>query len=384
MISWTKLLVGKSAAGDGLRYSCNHNCIPKIVVWNITNRCNLYCQHCYSDAKSSPDFDQLGKEEAQNFINDLAESKVAVLLFSGGEPLLRKDVFELGRYAVARGLKAILSTNGTLITPVVAKRIKAAGFSYTGISLDGMEVTNDTFRKNKGAFRASLEGIRNCKNQGLRVGVRFTLSKYNFLELPALFELVEKELISRFCIYHLVYSGRGEQLLGQDLSHEQRREALELIWQKTFNFHRKGLDTEILTVDNHADGVWIYLKMKKKDPARAEKILDLLKSQGGNSSGVNIAAVDNQGNIYPDQFWKIHCLGNVREKKLSDVWQAKEGSFLEALRNRKFFLKGACRSCRFLQICNGNFRARAEAVSNDPWGEDPACYLTKDELSVHC
>lgn len=383
MVSWTKLLTGQSQDNDDLRYSKGHGHIPKIVVWNATSGCNLFCRHCYFDATRAPGADELSQQEARNFIDDLAKMGVPVLLFSGGEPLLRKDIFELGKFAKDRGIKAILSTNGTLITPRTAEEIKNAGFSYVGVSLDGMEKVNDTFRQSKGAFKASLAGIRNCRTAGLKVGLRFTVTKYNFKELPPIFDLVEEESIPRLCLYHLVYTGRGSNLKEKDLSHREKREVLELLWQRTLNFYQKGLKTEVLTVDNHADGAWIFLKLKKSDPHRARLVLELLKAQGGNGSGTRIGAIDNRGNIYADQFWRTRPLGNIRKDKFSDVWLDEENEFLQALRNRRPLLKGPCRRCNFLEICNGNFRARAEAVFGDHWSEDPACYLRKEETCAN-
>lgn len=384
MISWTKLLTGKTQDHDNLRYSSHNGHTPRIVVWNTTSVCNLSCRHCYFDAKQTADPNELGIKEARAFIEDLAEFKVPVLLFSGGEPLLRKDIFELGEFTKDIGIRAVLSTNGTLITQDVAKKIIRAGFSYVGISLDGIEKNNDYFRRKKGAFTRALTGIKNCQNSGLKVGLRFTVTRYNFKDLPAIFNLVERQNISRLCIYHLVYTGRGSELTNQDLSHQERREILEFIWQKVYEFYRKKLNIEVLTVDNHADGVWIYLKLKKKNSKRAEKVLELLKVQGGNSSGMKIGAVDNYGNIYADQFLRTHPLGNIHNEKFSEVWQDKDNKFLQDLRNRKIFINGRCQKCSFLRICNGNFRARAEAAFGDPWAEDPACYLTEQEISEKC
>lgn len=380
MISWSSLLTGELQSYDNLRYSTSPSFIPKIVVWNTTSRCNLSCQHCYFEATNTGDLNELTQSEAQDFIKDLAELKVPVLLFSGGEPLLRKDIFELGRFAKDRGIRPVLSTNGTLITEAVAEGIKDAGFSYVGISLDGMEEVNDWFRQEKGAFSKAISGIRNCQKIGLKVGLRFTITRDNFRELGHIFDIIETESIPRFCLYHLVYTGRGRSLKERDISHEEKREMLELIRQRTLDFHRRGLKIEILTVDNHADGAWIYLRLKESDSVRAEKALRLLEIQGGNSSGIRIGAVDNHGEIYADQFWRSHSLGNIRKVKFSEVWKDGRNAFLNDLRNRKNLLKGRCRKCKYLAICNGNFRSRAEAVSGDPWTEDPACYLSDEEI----
>lgn len=380
MVSWTKLLTGQIQEHEELRYNSFLKQAPKIVVWNITKVCNLSCRHCYFEASQTTESNQLNSKEAADFIEDLAKFGVSVLLFSGGEPLLREDVFDLAKLATDKGIRAVLSTNGTLITEKIAKKIKQSGFLYVGISLDGQEKINDKFRQSKGAFRMALEGLEYCQGLRLKVGLRFTLTKYNFKDLPFIFELTQRKSISRLCLYHLVYTGRGSSLINDDLSHQEKREVLGFIWQKTLDFFQKGLKTEIFTVDNHSDGVWIYLRLKSYNLNRAQIALSLLKAQGGNSSGVNIACVDNCGNIYPDQFLRKYPLGDIRKKRFSDVWQDKDNDFLQALRNRKLFLKGRCQRCNFLSICNGNFRARAEAAFSDIWQEDPACFLTDEEI----
>lgn len=378
MISWTDLLAKNNSDDNLIRYS-KGNASP-VIVWNVTSVCNLNCQHCYFNAGQISNTQELTNKEAKDFIKDLAKLKVPVLLFSGGEPLLRKDIFDLAKFANERGVKSALSTNGTLITKNIVKLIKQAGISYVGISLDGLKKTNDWFRKNNGAFEQTLNGIRNCRDIGLKVGLRFTLTKLNFLELSEVFDLIEKEKIHRLCIYHLVYSGRAKTLKNQDLSHEEKREVLEVIWKKTLSFIEKGLNIEVLTVDNHADGIWIFLKLKKTNPLQANLVLKLLKSQGGNGSGRKIACVDNCGRVFPDQFWQNRCLGNVRQNTFSQIWQDGNNDFLRILRNRASFLTGRCQRCYYLSLCNGNFRARAEAVFGSPWADDPACYLTEEEI----
>lgn len=381
MISWTDLLTEihqPYRQGDNF---CAENSAPEVVVWNITSSCNLYCRHCYFNARQTEDSQELSHQEAENFIQDLADLGAKTLLFSGGEPLLKKDIFALAQFAKDKSIRTALSTNGTLITQNVANEIKKSGFFYVGISLDGAKKINDWFREKTGAFNQALMGIRNCQRAGLKVGLRFTLTRYNFRDLPYIFDLVEKEKIARLCLYHLVYAGRGSNLKNQDLTFAEKRKTLGFIWKKVLDFKQRQLNIEVLTVDNHSDGVWIYLRLKKIDSKEAKQVLRILRDQGGNSSGIRIACVDNYGNMYPDQFWRTHHLGNLRQKKFSDIWQDKENKFLLALRNRRPLLKGRCSRCKHMAICNGNFRVRSEAVFGDLWQEDPACYLTEREIS---
>lgn len=379
MINITKLWCGTPGSMDHLRYGAATHQKP-VVVWNTTRRCNLNCVHCYSKSENKIYPNELTTEEAKAFVKDLAEFGVNVLLFSGGEPLLRHDLFEVARFATDQGLRAVLSTNGTLITESVAVQLKNAGFSYVGISLDGIGETNNKFRGKKEAFELAVEGIRNCLKAKVKTGLRFTVTKYNFKDLPEIFNLIEVEGIPRVCLYHLAYVGRGTTITNDDLTHEQTREFMDYILEKAETFHKKNLNTEILTVDNHADAAYLYLKLKEKDPKKAEQALRLLQINGGNSSGTGIGCVDFNGYVHPDQFWQHYSLGNIRNHKFSRIWTDDSEPLLRALRNRKSHLHGKCIECKFLDICNGNLRVRAEAVYEDIWATDPACYLTPEEI----
>jgi radical SAM protein with 4Fe4S-binding SPASM domain len=324
----------------------------------------------------------MSTSEGKNFILQLADFGVPVLLFSGGEPLLRNDFFELAHFAVKKGLGVVLSTNGTLITNDVASQIKNIGFREVGISLDGVGAINDRFRGVDGAYEAALEGIRNCKAAGQRVSLRMTLTKSNYKAVDSIFDLVEKELIDRVCFYHLAYSGRGSALVDSDLSHSETRRVVDLICERTVDFYRRGLHKEVLTVGNHADGVYLYRKLEREDPQRAGKVIDLLHSNGGNNSGVLIGAVDANGHVHPDQFWSGITFGNVRERPFGEIWLDISNPFMQGLKERKDLLKGRCARCGYVDICNGNMRSRAEAVYDDVWAQDPACYLTDEEIGI--
>jgi radical SAM protein with 4Fe4S-binding SPASM domain len=261
--------------------------------------------------------------------------------------------------------------------------IKELGFAEAGISLDGVGEKNDFFRGHKGAFDAALQGIRNCIAEGVRVSLRLTITSFNYQEIPAIFRLVESEGIDRVCFYHLAYAGRGDNLRQNDISHAQTRMVVDQICEHTLGFYRRGLKKEILTVGNHADGIYLYLRAKQQDPERAGKILALLRSNGGNNSGIKIGAVDDLGNVHPDQFWWHHTLGNVRQRKFGEIWMDTSEPLLRGLKERKSLLKGRCSKCQYLDLCNGNLRVRAEAVYGDVWAPDPACYLTDEEIGLN-
>jgi radical SAM protein with 4Fe4S-binding SPASM domain len=278
-------------------------------------------------------------------------------------------------------MRAVISTNGTLIDRPTAQTLKQIGLSYVGISLDGLEPVNDHFRGVKGAFTKALRGIENCQQAGIKVGLRFTINRRNVQEIPGIFDLLEEMEIPRVCFYHLVYAGRGSQLVEDDLTHEETRAAVDLIIDRTQALHAKGKPKEVLTVDNHADGPYLYLRMLKENPERAAEVLELLEMNEGNNSGRGIGCVSWDGNVYADQFWRHHSFGNVRQRPFSQIWTEPEDPLLLQLKEKKKYVQGRCATCRWLDICGGNFRVRAEALTGNVWAPDPACYLTDAEIA---
>lgn len=394
MIGISKLYCGTVEASDPLRYGRLAGKLPShllqfsadkkpVVVWNVGRRCNLRCVHCYSQSRDQEYPHELSHEDGIRLLDDLADFGAPVILFSGGEPLMRPDIFELIRHATGRKMRAVVSTNGTLITPDMAARLKDAGLSYVGISLDGMEATNDRFRGVQGAFRMALDGVRNCLKTGVKVGLRFTVTRENCRDVGAILDLVEQEGIPRVCFYHLVYAGRGSKLIHDSrMSHEETRNTVDLILDRTKALHGKGKAVEVLTVDNHTDGPYLYLRLLKEDPVRAAEVLKLLKMNGGNSSGTGIGCVSWDGSVHPDQFWRHYSFGNVKQRPFSAIWSDASEPLMGKLRERKRYLKGRCAACKWLDICNGNFRVRAEAVTGDVWGAEPDCYLTDEEIGL--
>ena len=380
MISISRLCCGTAETMDSLRYGSEKHKRP-VVVWNMTRRCNLNCIHCYSSSQNIKYSNELTTDEGKNLISDLAAFGSPVLLFSGGEPMIREDLPELAEFAVDQGMRVVLSTNGTLLTRELASTFKKIGVSYIGVSIDGMEKTHDGFRGVEGAFDMTLRGIRICRDEGIKVGMRVTMNRKNIGDIPALFELMEKENIPRACFYHLVYSGRGSRLVKEDLSQDEKRRVLDLIMDKTMDLFNRGKPKEILTVDNHADGPYVYMRLLEEDPERASEAMSLLMVNEGNSSGSGIGCVSWDGEVHADQFWRGVSFGNVRERPFSIIWMDTSNELMFKLKDRKKYVKGRCADCRWLDICGGNFRARAEAVTGDIWAPDPACYLTEKETA---
>jgi 12,18-didecarboxysiroheme deacetylase len=391
MIGISKLYCGAVEASDALRYGRDSKTLPShllqfskdkkpVVVWNMTRRCNLKCVHCYAQAVDPDGKDEISTEQAKGIIKDLADYGAPVMLFSGGEPLVRQDLPELASFATANGMRAVISTNGTLITKEKARELKQIGLSYVGISLDGGEEIHDKFRKVPGSFRRALQGVENCQAEGLKVGLRFTINKRNQGEIPTLFRIIEELEVPRICFYHLVYSGRGSELIKEDLDHAETREAVHLIMDKTRELFDKGKPKEVLTVDNHADGPLVYLRLQKEDPARAAEVKRLLDFNEGNNSGRGIGCISWDGQVHADQFWRNHTFGNVLTRPFSEIWDDPSIELLHKLKDKKKHVGGRCATCRYLAICGGNFRARAEAYYGDIWAQDPACYLTDEEI----
>ena len=397
MINISKLYCDQVTPGDWLRYGKEGSgerageVVPKqaserrpIVVWNITRKCNLKCVHCYNDSGQGKTCNEPTTDEAKAVLDDLAKFGVPSVLFSGGEPLMRKDLMELIGYAGGLGLRTVISTNGTLIDADRAKEIKRLGVSYVGISLDGVGAVNDEFRGVEGAFEKAAIGIRNCQDAGVRIGLRLTLTKRNVQDLESLFDFFDSEGIERACFYHLVPSGRGGAIANEDLTHAQSREAIEIILAKTKQYKQAGKKTDILTVDNHVDGIYLYLKLLKEDPARAENVWKLLTWNGGgmNSSGVGIGCIDFNGKVHANQFWGHYDLGDIHERPFSEIWSDENEPLLKGLRDRRAYVKGRCRLCKFFDACGGSLRVRADLHFGDSWAPDPACYLTDDEIGL--
>ncbi len=393
MIGISKLYLGQVEPSDALRYGRLSSALPSyllqfssdkkpVVVWNVTSACNLACAHCYAAVKQGAVKPDLTTREAMAVLADLAAFKCPVVLFSGGEPLMRLDLPELVAYAVQLGLRAVVSSNGTLLDDAMAARLKKAGATYVGISVDGQPAVHDRFRGKSGAYARTLAGIRACQAVGLKVGLRHTITADTADDIPFLFDLMEAESIPRICFYHLVYSGRGAGLQARDLDHAGTRRIVDLIIDHTARLSRQGKQKEVLTVDNHSDGPYLYLRMLREgNTAGAERVLQLLRMNGGNSTGHGISSIGWDGTVYPDQFWRTRVLGNVLERPFSAIWSDSGSELLNELRNKKRHVTGRCRTCRFLDVCGGNFRARAEAVTGERWGVDPACYLTDEEIS---
>jgi pseudo-rSAM protein/SPASM domain protein len=396
MISVSKLLCGGVAEGDGLRYDAAGDASEAdvdqirerkqrrpVVVWNVTKGCNLACKHCYADAEVERAPGELTTEEGKQLLTELADYGVPVVLFSGGEPLVRNDLTELVASAADRGVRPVLSTNGTLITAERAHELKEAGLAYAGVSVDGLPERNDEFRGQEGAFDAAVDGIEACLDAGLKTGLRYTVTEANRPDLEGVVDLLHDVGLDRFCFYHLDYGGRGAGIREADLSPERRREAVEAVCDLTREYHREGDDIETLLVGNYCDAAFLveYARDHLGSEA-AERVRRYLEVNGGDPTGERVADIDYQGNVHLTQFWQGYSLGNVRDRSFGQLWDDESNPLLRRLREREPHLSGRCADCQYRDVCRGGSRLRALAVHGDPFAPDPQCYLTPAERGV--
>jgi heme d1 biosynthesis radical SAM protein NirJ len=353
-----------------------------VVIWNLIRRCNLACLHCYTNSTDRDYSGELNTQEVFSVMDDLKFFRVPVLILSGGEPLLRPDIYDISARAKKMGFYVGLSTNGTFIDSSNIDKIAALNFNYVGISLDGIGETHDRFRRKDGAFQAALEGIRLCKSKNLKVGIRFTLTQENAQDLPALLEFQKAEHIDKFYLSHLNYSGRGKLNRGRDAHFEITKWALDLLFKEAWQSAQLEDEREFVTGNNDADGVYLLFWVRKNFPQMENHIRAKLTQWGGNSSGVNIANIDNLGNVHPDSFWWDYTLGNIRDRPFSQIWTDLSDPLMKGLKAEHRQISGRCGRCSFFDVCNGNTRVRAYQVHKDAWAEDPGCYLDDSELGL--
>lgn len=397
MINLTRLWTGQDQPADGLRYGLGPSAAASastrkpIVVWNITRTCNLRCVHCYSDSMAVRYPGELDWSQMKAVVRDLAAYEVPSLLLSGGEPLIHPRFSDLIDYATAQGVKLTVSTNGTLITPEKAARLKAANVAYVGISLDGIGDIHDTFRGREGAFKAAVEGFKNCHDAGQKTGLRLTLTRHTVSDIDRILDFIEQQEIQRVCFYHLVPSGRGAAL--QILRPEESRHALDTLIDRVKSWDQQGIRREVLTVTQPADGPYLLMRMQRENHPGLEKARALLEWNGGgnNSSGRGVANIDTQGNVHPDQFWQSVQLGNVKTIPFSQIWEGKNPASAAELgeirsvsllsaESRQILMQGRCATCRWFSICGGGFRTRAATGCDHIRGSDPGCYLQDSEI----
>ena len=387
MIDVTALVCGAELPGAGRRRSGSDS--PDgvagrkpVVVWSLTRTCNLACIRCHTDSSAVAYPDELSSAQGRALLDDLAEFGVPMVAFSGGEPLVRRDTLDLAQYACSLGLSVTLCTNGTLLDLDTARRIRDIGVASVEISIAGIGAANDVYRGKRRAFERALQGIHHCKAAGQCVGLRLTLTPQTLCELDAIFDFVDDLQIERVTFAHVVAASRGHAQA--DTSRHAIRQALRTIARRARQFDDRGDRRRIFTADNDADGPFYYLMLRAQGRLdAADRAYTALACAGGgrSSSGVGIADIDSQGNVHPDRHWQSATLGNVKDRKFSEIWTDPSSELLADLRDRLPRLKGRCAACRYLDLCGGNCRSRALAESGDMWAPDPACHLSDAQIA---
>ena len=353
-----------------------------VVIWNLIRRCNLTCKHCYSISADKDFPGELSTDEIFTVMDDLKAFHVPVLILSGGEPLLRPDIFVISQRAKEIGFYVGLSSNGTMVNEDNIRQIAEVGYDYVGISIDGVRATHDLFRRKQGAYDEAMHGIRLCRDHGIKIGLRFTLTQDNAQELPELLNIMQQEEVDKFYLSHLNYAGRGNTNRKDDVIHQMTRDAMDLLFDTCWADVQAGRQREFVTGNNDADGVYLLYWIQQRFPQHVEAMRNMLVQWGGNSSGVNIANIDNLGEVHPDTFWWHYSLGNVRQRPFSAIWQDTSDPLMAGLKTSPRPLEGRCAACQFLDVCGGNTRVRAHQLSGNFWAEDPACYLDDEEIGV--
>ncbi len=352
-----------------------------VVIWNLIRRCNLTCKHCYTTSTDINFPNELTTPEIYTVMDDLKTFKVPVLILSGGEPLLHPNIFDISRRAKDMGFYVALSTNGTKISEANIDEIADINYQYIGVSLDGIKDTHDRFRRVKGSFDQALNGIRLCLEKDIKVGLRFTLTQDNAQDFPALLQLMDDHNIDKFYLSHLNYGGRGNKNRKDDAHFAMTRTAMDLLFEASYEWLKAGKDREFVTGNNDADAVYFLHWVARHFPDKTEHIKAKLEQWGGNASGVNVANIDNLGNVHPDTFWWHYELGNVKERPFSEIWMDTGDPLMAGLKQRPRPLEGRCARCRYQEICNGNTRVRAAQTTGNFWAEDPGCYLSDAEIA---
>lgn len=352
-----------------------------VVIWNLIRRCNLTCKHCYTTSTDINFPNELSTPEIYTVMDDLKAFKVPVLILSGGEPLLHPDIFDISRRAKDMGFYVALSTNGTKISADNIDEIAGINYQYIGVSLDGIKDTHDQFRRVQGSFDQALHGIHLCLEKGIKVGLRFTLTQDNAHDFPALLQLMDDHNIDKFYLSHLNYGGRGNKNRKDDAHFAMTRDAMDLLFETSYQWLKEGKDREFVTGNNDADAVYFLHWVARNFPDKVGHIKAKLEQWGGNASGVNVANIDNLGNVHPDTFWWHYELGNVKERPFSEIWPDTSDPLMAGLKQHPRPLEGRCARCHYQEICNGNTRVRAAQTTGNFWAEDPGCYLTDSEIA---
>lgn len=371
---------GDKVRGRSRQRFAHQGRLAPVIVWNVCRHCNMSCPHCYASAAYRPSREDLGTEEARLLLDDLAACGVRIVIFSGGEPMLRPDLFELLSHAREREISPQLSTNGVFIDEEAAARLARAGVAYVGVSIDGLPDFNDEYRGMKGGFEAACRSLRWARAAGMRTGLRMTLTRRNAAQVAEMVGVATSHAADRFYLSHLLYSGRGRRMAKEDLSRSEARHALRSLFALAEVLLDEGSPTRIVTGSNDSDGPLLLRWVETRHGARAaEAVRALLVERGGNSAGEKILNIDHRGRVHPDQFWTAETLGDVRKQDFATILRHPLRGLLA---ERVEHLTGRCGGCAYRRLCRGSHRERAIAYYGELWAPDPACVLEDHEIGL--
>ncbi len=343
----------------------------RLIAWEITGACNLACKHCRAEALTDPFPDELSTKEAKALIDTFPLTGDPVVIFTGGEPLMREDVFELAEYAGSKGLRCVMAPNGTLINAQNAKKMRETGIQRCSISIDGPDASShDEFRGVPGAFDAAVRGIEHLKSQGIEFQINTTVTRDNLNSFHNIFHLAEDLGAVAWHIFMLVPTGRGAALSEQIISAAEYERTLNWFYdfRKTTDMHLKA------TCAPH-----YYRIMRQR--ARAEGVAVDRENFGldamtrGCLGGIGFCFISHSGQVQPCGYLELDC-GQVRKQPFNEIWESSP-QFMK-FRDQPSY-KGKCGVCEYHNVCGG-CRARAHTMSGDYLAEEPLCTYVPQKL----
>lgn len=345
---------------------------PKWIAWEITRRCNLNCVHCRSSSsleiEGHPDF---SLEEAKRVLDDIHSYANPVMVLSGGEPLLRKDVFDIAAYGTSLGMRMCIATNGTLVTDTICQKMKESGIKMVSLSLDGASAeVHDDFRNQPGAFDGTMNAIRLLNKHGIPFLVNSSFTKRNKEEAPKLYELVKKLGATAWYLFMIVPTGRGEEIMEELIPASEYEDILN------WHYDMEKEEHDLLVRPTCAPQYYRIVLQRSKQEGEKFKRRSLKFSTGGSKgclAGQLICLIDVDGNVQPCSYFPKFA-GNIRKQRFKDIWEHSE--LFKDMRDFASY-KGNCGRCEYVNVCGG-CRARAYAMTGDYMEQEPFCtYVPK-------
>ena len=333
-----------------------------MIAWEVTRSCNLNCAHCRAAASCGPYSGELSTDKCLKIIDEIAAMASPVIILTGGEPLLRPDIFEIASYGTNKGLRMVMATNGTLVTPAVAQKMIQSGIKRVSISIDGKDAhSHDAFRQQKGAFAGAMTGIAALKNAGMEFQINTTITSANLEQIKDILDLTKSLGAAAHHIFLLVPTGRGKELAGQTITAADYEEKLN--W-----FHQESLSCEIQLKATCAPHYFRIRHQNKSVESRKKPSGHFHEMTRGCLGGITFCFISHVGQVQPCGYLELDC-GNMKKKSFSAIWEKSE-----VFRNLRDYSKygGKCGRCEFIKVCGG-CRARAYEATGDYLAEEPLC-----------